>query len=264
MGCNAGKYRTSRDRDRPDHRPARLRAETPAGARALARPRHPRVQRLDRRRPRRRRRPSKPQPKSSSLRRLQRVGRAEKAPTTTGRPRPKLRRGDGPPGQGGLPRGPPHPRRAPRRAAHPDHRLHRRLRRRPGALLLAERPAARDRHRAAARRPRRAAHLRRHRAVHDDPDRLHLRGADPLDADLDLPALRLRPARLQQRRAAGRAAAPDRRADPLPGRDRLRLLRRHAGRRQLPAQLQRRPVQHPAPRPRLPTASSRRRCSPAA
>ena len=41
--------------------------------------------------------------------------------------------------------------RAPRRAAHADRRLPRRLRRRPGALLLAEPPAARNRHRAAAR-----------------------------------------------------------------------------------------------------------------
>ena len=50
------KHRTSRARDRPDHRPGRLRAETPAGARPLPRPRDPRVQRLGQRRPRRRRR----------------------------------------------------------------------------------------------------------------------------------------------------------------------------------------------------------------
>ena len=138
------------------------------------------------------------------------------------------------------------PRRAPRRAARPRRRLARRLRRRPGALLLAEPPAARTGQRAAALRPQQADHLRR------SPSRSRRRvtvsaygGDHPRAADHPLPALRLPAAGLQQAAAAHDPAAAA--ADPgaLHRRRRLRLLRRAAGRDQVPAQLQRRPVQHP-------------------
>ncbi len=133
----------------------------------------------------------------------------------------------------------------------PHRRLHRRLRRRPGALLLAEPPAAGNRRRAAPRGSQEAAHLRHHRALHDHDHGRRLRRPDPGDAVPALPALRLRAAGLQPRRAPDRAADPAALPDPLPGRDRLRLLRGDAGGGQVPAQLQRQPVQRPGPRPRL-------------
>ena len=49
----------------------------------------------------------------------------------------------------------------------------------------------------------------------------------------------------------GRAADPAALPDPLPRRPRLLLLGGDAGRGQVPARLQRKPVQHPGPRPRL-------------
>ena len=104
----------------------------------------------------------------------------------------------------------------------------------------------------APQRPQEAAHLRRHRAVHDDADRRRLRRR----SILSLPFL------LYQLYAYVLPAFSDaeRRvvlpilllvADSLPRRRRLRLLRRDAGRRQVPARLQRQPVQRPGPRPRL-------------
>ena len=109
---------------------------------------HPRVQRLGQRRARRRRRArgrrdraTEPPPTPTE--------RPSRGPRTS-RPRPRLGPRRWPAGQGGLPRGPAHAGRASRRAAHADHRLRRRLRRRPRALLLAEPPAARNRHRPAA------------------------------------------------------------------------------------------------------------------
>ena len=81
-----------------------------------------------------------------------------------------------------------------------------RLRRRPGALLLAEPPAAGNRLRPAAGRSQAAAHLRRHRALHDDADRRRLRRDRPRAAGAALPGVRLRAAGLQRRRAPGRPA----------------------------------------------------------
>ena len=69
-GSMMPQHRTSRDRRRPDHRPDRLRAETTAGARPLARQGHPRVPRLAQRRPRRRgRRDPSPQEHRAAARR---------------------------------------------------------------------------------------------------------------------------------------------------------------------------------------------------
>ncbi len=79
------------------------------------------------------------------------------------------------------------------------------IRRRPGALLLAEPPAARNRLRAAAQQSQEAAHLRSHRAFHDDADGGRLRSDHPLAAVRPLRALRLRAARLQPGRAPGRS-----------------------------------------------------------
>ena len=265
MGCNA-ECRTPRASDRPDHRPRRLRAETPAGAGSVARPRYPRVQRLGQRRPRRRRRaraagrrssPPSPRRLRASRRRPRRPTRPSSTTAAEARRWPAVRAVS-------------HEDRL-TLVEHLDELRTRivvciaRLRRRPRALLLAEPPAAGNRHRAAARRPRRAAHLRCHRAVHDDADRRHLRRPDPLDADPALPGLRLRAAGLQRLASGGSSCRfCCRRADPLPGRRRLRLLRRHARRGQVPARLQRGASSTPRSAPATTSASSRRRCSPAA
>src|SRR5690348_206081 len=124
-GRDARKHRTSRDRDRPHHRPAGLRAETPAGAGAQPRPRHPRVQRLDQRR-------ARPRGRRQAEDRSLRAGEGPRRPGRGGgRPQQAelRRREDASSRQGGLARRPPHPGRAPRRAAHAADRLRRRPRR---------------------------------------------------------------------------------------------------------------------------------------
>ena len=122
---------------------------------------------------------------------------------------------------------------------------HRRLRRRPRPLLLAEPPAAGTGERAAA--------LRHDKLITfgvTEPFTTTLTvaaygGDHPRAADHPLPALRLPAAGFQQAAAAGDPAAAAADPGPLHRRHRLRLLRRPAGRDQVPAQLQRRPVQHP-------------------
>ena len=111
-------------------------------------------------------------------------------------------------------------------------RLLRRPRRRPGALLLAEPPAAGNRRRPAALRPQAADHLRHHRALHDDGDGGRLRRDRAGAAVPALPALRLRAARLQPLGAEDDPADPAALPAALPRRARLLLLRGDAGGRQ--------------------------------
>ena len=91
-------------------------------------------------------------------------------------------------------------------------------------------------------------HLRSRRAVHDDRDDHRLCGPGDLAAGDPLPGLRVRPAGADRRGRSG-SWCPFLIGVPLAVRRgrRLRLLRRHPGGHQVPAQLQRQPVQHPDP-----------------
>ena len=136
-------------------------------------------------------------------------------------------------------------RRSPRRAlARPTSSLSADDARRCSTQLASD--GRRGRGRDAASRGQAAGHARRRRAVHGDLQGRRLRGAAARVAAAALPGLRVRPAGVLAARARGRAAAAARGAVPvLRGRG-LRVLPGAAAGDQLPAELQRRLLRHPA------------------
>ena len=91
-----------------------------------------------------------------------------------------------------------------------------------------------------------AGHARGGRAVHGDVQGRRLRGAAARDAAAALPGVRLRAAGVLPARARGGGAADPRRAVPVRRRRGVRVLPGAAAGDQLPAELQRRLLRHPA------------------
>ena len=92
-----------------------------------------------------------------------------------------------------------------------------------------------------------AGHVGRRRAVHGHVPRGRLRRAAAVAAAAALPGVRVRPAGVLAAGARRRDAADADGAVPVRRRRRVRLLLRAAERDQLPAELQRRQLRHPAP-----------------
>ncbi len=113
-------------------------------------------------------------------------------------------------------------------------------------LRKAQRTAARDRGRHAGAVGQAAGHARRRRAVHGDLQGRRLGGAAARVPAAALPGIRVHPAGVLPARARGRAAAAARGAVPVRRGRGVRVLHGAPAGDQLPAELQRRLLRHPA------------------